>query len=30
VSAGRNALRPARGELPRLHPTCIRQAMAAR
>ena len=30
VSAGRNALRQARGELPRLHPACVHQAMAAR
>ena len=30
LSAGRNALRQARGQLPRFRPACIDQAMAAR
>jgi transposase len=30
VSTDRNALRQARGELPRLHPACVNPAMAAR
>jgi len=29
LSASRNPLRQARGQLPRIHPTCVDQAMAA-
>jgi transposase len=29
-SSGRNSLRQARGQLPRLHPACINPALAAR